>query len=122
MTSGQSRGYQRGIVAGLITSLRNFYHLYVIFSNVHVEQAVLKDGSDVLLHERYHKHFPAESTLSFLMQLFCHHQSALRENLKAKALVVLNMQQVGRRHYFPCDLSGLTWKSDTKVNIHTCHL
>lgn len=94
----------------------------MIFSNVHVEQAVLRDGSYVLVHDRYHKHFPAESTLSFLMQLFCHHQSALRENLKANALVVLNLQQVGRRRYFPCALSGLTWKSDTKANIHTCHL
>lgn len=89
---------------------------------MHVEQAVLKDGFDVLLHERYHKHFPTESTLSFLTQLFHHHQSALREDLQANALVVLNVQQIGRRCYFPCDLSGLTWKSDTKANTHTCHL
>ena len=122
MTSGQSRRYQRGIFAGLVTSLRNFYHLCVIFSNVHTEKAVLKGGLDVLLCERYHKHFPAESTLRFLMQLFHHHGSALREDLQANALVVLNVQQVGRRHYFPCDLSGLTWKSDTKANVHTCHL
>lgn len=56
------------------------------------------------------------------MQLFHHYQSALGKDLRANALVVLNLQQVDRRHYFPCDLSGLTWKSDTEANVHICHL
>lgn len=82
----------------------------------------LQDGLDVLLHKRYPKHFPAERTLSSLMPSFPSPSICFGEDLQANALVVLNLQQVGRRHYFPSDLSGLTWKSDTKANVHTCHL
>ena len=71
-----------------------------------------RDVLDFLLHEGS-QISPIRKDLVLFNVTFCH-QFVFTENLGANTSVNLNLQHVGRKHYFPCDIYGLIQKSEAK--------